>query len=188
MRGPRTLCSIRVNNPGGGGGSSTPTGWPLTYWNTLPGNGASTLVFSLSGNKLNIFCFYLPVQVQFGTLYLDIATTDAVNNCDAGLYSFAGSLVAHIGAQTIPSSGTQGFAVVGGSKTVNPGIYGFATTSTAATAAIYMGGNSGNHANWRYTGAGDYAVTAGGVLPNSITFPPAGIAGSEVTANFALGA
>ena len=78
--------------------------------------------------------------------------------------------VAHIGAQTIPGTGYTTFAVVGGPITLAPGRYYEAYTSTANTASVVQQLNHGLPAN--FSNHDGFGVSAGGVLPNTIT-PPA---------------
>jgi len=144
-------CAIDVRNPGSGGGSSS-----VVTDGSLTGDGSAGSPLSVAGtpvsfftwgsqdsynarngaNQVSVSGFLLPVRITFGHLILDIFTDDATNNYDAGIYSVAGSLLAHIGAQTLPNSGQQSFAISGGAVTLNPGLYYFGWTGNDTTALI----------------------------------------------------
>jgi hypothetical protein len=160
-----------------------PSGWPLAWWNTPPCGSNAAGTFTATANKLTLYGLFIPAQVQFGHIVLDISVADAVNSYDFGLYNNAGTLVAHIGAQTIPATGIQSFAVVGGPITINPGRYYVAGTGNANTASLQVGNML--HVTWNFLLATNFGASAGGALPASIA-PPADSIQTQYAANFVL--
>jgi hypothetical protein len=177
LTGAGTVASpLKVANP-------FPSGWPLTWYASRPGGGSIQQIFGQNVNTLVLYGIYIEAQVRFGHIVLDIQTADAVNNCDVGFYNIGGTLAAHIGAQTIPSTGIQSFSVSGGAVTLNPGRYYWASTSTTATAGYRV--SDQQHNNWTFILNNNFGASAGGALPASIT-PPADAIQNEYTPHFAL--
>lgn len=173
------LAAVQTNSTLTGTGTSVSplsvAGWPLVYYTNVSNQSAST---GLGGaNQVAIFGFITPSNVTFSNITVGIQTADAVNLYDVGIYNQAGSLLAHIGAQSLPSTGNQTFAVSGGSKTISAGLYAFAFTGNATTAALKQ--DSGTVFLWiRNT---NVATSAAGVLPASIG------ALTVASANFPIG-
>lgn len=159
------LATVTANSTLSGGGTpASPlgvTGWPLTYFQNSDASASTTLT---AANQVYITGFVLPYALTFSNLGVFIQTADAVNLYSFGIYSQAGTLVAHSAAATIPATGDHTFAVVGGPVTIAPGLYLMAFTGNANTAAI--GQNSGSLNCWvRNTSV---VSSAGGVMPASI--------------------
>lgn len=160
------LAAVQTNSTLTGTGTSVSplsvAGWPLAFYTNVTNQGAST---GLGGaNQVYIIGFANPSNVTFANISVAIQTADAVNLYDLGVYNQAGSLLAHIGAQSLPSTGNQTFAVSGGSKTISAGLYVFAFTGNSTTAALKQ--DSGTVLIWiRNT---NVATSAAGVLPGSI--------------------
>lgn len=165
------------------GGPATPNGWPLTWWNNMDFGTTASTPFVGVANTLNVSGFVLPAAVQFNKIFLNILVADAANLYDVGIYTYAGALVAHIGAQHLPSTGILGFSVIGGPITLNPGRYFFALTGNATTAAnrTYTGANFG----FIWTAAQSVTASSGGALPSSMT-PPADGPGLPAQSMFGL--
>lgn len=159
------LSSVTTNptltGAGTGGSPLGVTGWPLAYYSFIL---ARSNTFGITANQVTVYGFALPHALTFSNICVWIGTADAVNSYDFGIYSFTGSLLAHIGAQTLPSTAFQAFGVVGGAKTIQAGLYAFAFTGTAATANI-----SGAAITGQIFYNGSYAASVGGVLPASVT-------------------
>lgn len=153
-----------------GGGSSTPAGWPLTWWNSTAADSTSTAALCAAINTLSLWGIVIEAQLKFADILFDVQTADAVNLYDVGLYNSAGALVAHVGARSLPSTGLQKLAVIGGPITLPPGRYYVASTGNALTAAwnIVIGGVS----CWAFVQATSFGASVGGALPVSIA-PPA---------------
>ena len=148
--------------PTGGGGGGSVSGWPVAFFQTISNNAAST---ALGGaNQVYITGFYTPSSVIFSNIAFNVNTQDAVNNYDVGIYNQAGTLLAHIGAQTLPTGGNVTVAVVGGAKTITPGLYVFAFTGVAITAKLAT--DSGPAIIWIRNA--NVATSSGGALPASI--------------------
>jgi hypothetical protein len=160
-----------------------PGGWPLAFYSQGQGSANQLVQFANANNTLNVYGFSLLAQVRFSNITVYIGTADNANNCDLGLYNSSGTLVAHIGAQHLPATNNQTFAIVGAPITLNPGIYFFATTSVATTAAIYISG--GNAQAWAYSLNTSYGASVGGALPASIAAPAASVQ-SVYVPSFAL--
>lgn len=167
----------------GGSTSSTPTGWPTSFWTNYGAAGNASAVQALGNNTYNLVCFSLPAALTLNKLLVWITTADAAGLYDIGIYNAAGTLVAHTGPIHLPSTGLQTLAVLGAPISLPPGKYYFATTGNAATAALQLfnGGNLG------YTNATGLGSATGGTLPATIT-PPADtfVQGGSIT--FALSA
>jgi hypothetical protein len=147
----------------------TPTGWPLTFF--MHGYGGALASFTVvTANKIELIGMYLPCSVQFSSLIFGVGTADAVNLSDIGIYTYAGVLAAHIGAQVLSSATIQAVAIAGGGTvTLPPGRYFWAATSNGSTIAF-----RDDTAGFTYTfqRATAFGTSSGGNLPNSIT-PPA---------------
>lgn len=152
------------------GAGGTPAGWPVTYFAPPAFGAPAGSNFANPLSTLSLTGIALPAAVRFGTFVLDIAVADAVALYDAGFYTAAGALAFHIGAQTMPATGIRSFAIVGGTRTLNPGRYYFATTGASITA----GANYNSTANdcLMFLQTTGFGVSALGVLPATIT-PPA---------------
>jgi hypothetical protein len=133
---------------------------PLTWFD----NGSPVITTTQgAANQVYVNGFALPYPITFGHIYLRVATPDAANNYDIGLYTQAGSLITHIGPQTLPTTGYQTFAFLGGAKTLTPGLYVFAWTGLATTAALVA---DNVHQSWNQNN--NYAASSSGTLPASI--------------------
>lgn len=137
-------------------------GWPLTafYQGSVRSNTTPT------ANQVWVIGFYLPCPLTFAHIGWNIETSDNTGLYDVGIYS-GGSLIANIGAQTMPTAFSfYKAATLQGAQTIYPGLYSFAFTGNAAVATL---GYDGNAAGWVYNqGAG---ASVGGTLPASITAP-----------------
>jgi len=144
----------------GGAGAGTPTGWPVNYYTSPPGSGVN----GTTANQVSVLGFALPAQGVFSTLSAYISVPDGINNSDIGIYNVAGTLVAHIGAQTTSGNNDyHDFAIVGAPVTLPPGLYAYAWTSAGSTLSI--GSNAGIR-TWLYNA--NIAASVGGALPASI--------------------
>lgn len=161
---PLGILSVGKNSTlTGAGTAGTPlgvNGWPLIAFN----NSQYSNSFHVGGtNQVSIWGFVLAYPLTFANITIDIATADAVNSYDIGLYTKAGALVANIGAQTIPSTGIHAFATVQGSQTIAPGLYLFGATGNANTAQI-----EGSTAAPNWVVNTNVTSSSGGALPSSI--------------------
>jgi len=161
------LATVSTNTTlAGNGTSGSPLGvknWPLTFFTPCAVNGTSGIN---GANKVDIYGFALDHALTFANISIYIDTSDSSNNYDFGIYSDAGSLVANVGAQTLPSTGQHGFATVQGSQTILPGNYLFAVTGVMQVAVLYF---SNSFLAWKV--GLTYANSTGGALPSSITAP-----------------
>jgi len=140
-------------------------GWPLTSYASL---------FALGGvaantNQTRISGFALPAPLRFSQIGVRVGATDAVNNYDLGVYNAAGTLIANIGAQPLPTTGFVSFATVQGAQTILPGIYAFAFTGNAGTAQIFYDSGDGlvifSNQNYQVTVGGALAASVPAVTP-----------------------
>lgn len=147
--------------PTGGGGGGAPAAPAATSYY----NGMQDSQVTLGSANITWFeSFQVPYKLTFGHISIGINVADAVGLYDVGVYSFAGTLLADIGAQHLPSTGVQTFATVQGAITINPAVYIFAVTGNATTASI----NFTNHQGSAYSNR-SLASTVGGALNASIT-------------------
>ena len=157
------MASVATNSTlTGTGKAASPLGvaaWPLTSWG-FGGPGSNQ---SISPNQISANGFYLPCALTFSKITVYVGTTDAVNDYDIGIYNRAGTLLANIGPQSIPSGGVQTFSFVQGAQTISPGLYLFAWTGNAGTLQLQSNGNS----NTWYVNSNAGSST-GGTLPASI--------------------
>jgi len=148
---------------GSGGGGGSPAGWPLTFFSYT--NNTGTGVTPNAANATTAIGFSLPFSLTFAHITCFILVADGANLYDFGIYNSAGTLVADIGAQHLPSTGLLTFATVQGSKTINAGLYLFGWTGNATTASL--SGDASNGAfNWFFST--NVAASVGGGLPASI--------------------
>jgi hypothetical protein len=141
---------------GAGGGFNK----PLTYL----GIGGVTANAHLAGaNQTYITGFVLTNPLTFSHIAINVASTDAVNSYDVGVYTAAGALIANIGARSLPSAGVQTFATVQAAQTILPGLYAFAFTGNSTTAGI----SQSSDANTWVLNA-NIAASVGGALPASV--------------------
>jgi hypothetical protein len=145
----------------------------LTFWTTV---GPANSAVQLTGvaNTIRVWGLYIPARVVFSNITVYVNTADAVNSYDFGLYNSGGNLVAHIGAQTLPATAVQSFAVVGAPITLAPGLYFFAGTGNATTAQILQGDATGGP-SFHYCFVASQGVSAGGALPATIAAPAAAL-------------
>lgn len=141
---------------GGGGGSSAPLDWF--------DQGSSPGGIAPGANKVWISGFVLPAPITFSSITMNVQTADAVNNVDWGIYSPAGNLLTHIGAQIVAATGYRRLATSGAPVTLAPGRYLFAFTTNSATFAIFYSANTATA--WAINT--NVAASAGGALPASI--------------------
>jgi len=164
---------------GGGGGLSS-----VTTNSTLTGTGTSGSPLGVTGEPISFFTqqwnqgpdgqtganqvyingFYTASALTFAHIGVNVYTSDNAHNYDLGIYTKAGTLLANIGAQTLPSTGIQAFATLQGSQTITPGLYVFALTGTAFTAQL---GICTQAATWVRNV--NYTSSSGGALPASIS-------------------
>ena len=159
---PRTLCSIQVNNPGGGGSAAVPT---PGFFEISQNNGAGP---APTANKLVIAGFYLPYPMAISTIGFFVDTTDGSNNSDVGLYNSAGTLVANIGAQHLGSSGPIAGTIVQGTINEPAGFHYFAYTSVGTTLQLAQDSTGVYFTPYANVAFG---TSSGGALPASIAAP-----------------
>lgn len=151
--------------------SSAQVGSPLTIWSSV-GGAAAVAANAITANKIQMRGFVIPPggAVSFTKIYYFLNATDAVNSYDFGIYNAAGTLVAHIGAQTLPSNGVQSATISGGGPVLlTAGKYYYAFTGTAIT-AVQRFVNAGMSIS--FYGNDAFGTSTGGALPSTIT-PPA---------------
>jgi hypothetical protein len=159
------LGSVTTNATltGAGTGASplSVAGEPLPYFQQ------GSLIASTSlaaANDVMISGFVLPYSLTFSNINVMVFTADAVGLYDLGIYSKAGALLAHVGAQSLPATGFQTFPIVGGAQTLAPGLYAFGWTGNANAAALNQ--DSGALIVWIFNG--NVATSVAGVLPSSV--------------------
>lgn len=153
---------MKPTGGGGGGGTGVTAATGL-----VTGEYAGTVIALTAGaNTLSVYGLPFPNLLTFAHIGVNVNTADAVNNYDIGIYNSSGTLIAHIGAQTLPSTGMVTFAVVGGAKTLTPAVYYLATTGAATTASL-----QGMARELIQSFNSSYGSSAGGALPASITPP-----------------
>ncbi len=150
----------------------TPTGWPLTWFAAPAIADPQNVPVATPINTARLGGIVLPCALQFNKIIFPIQTADAVNLYDFGIYSYAGALLAHRGAATIPATGNIAFAMIGGPITLNAGRYILAMTGNSVTALITIGLASENQ--FQFINATAAAATVGGVL-NATIVPPADV-------------
>lgn len=146
---------------GGGGGGSKAS--PITFYET--GNNISSQT-PAGVNQIFATGFWLPIAITFSHISFWISTTDNANNYDIGIYNSAGTLVADIGPQHLPTAQLNTIATVQGALTIQPGLYVAAFCGAATTAAM---GIDNARMSWFYTGNAGTSVAA--QLPSTITAP-----------------
>ena len=149
---------LKVANP-------FPGGWPVSIW--IDRNNSGGTAHSFPTNTLDIYGVQIDEQVQFSQLYIEIDALDAGHNYDVGLYNFAGTLLANIGAQPLPATGNLFFNTVQGLITINPAIYWLVFTGAASTAQY--GISFGQRGTLSYATALATQASAGGACPATIT-------------------
>lgn len=167
-----------VSGGGGGGLSTVNTDGSLTGAGTVasPLKVTAATGFCLisqtnntdtvTANTMLLYGFLLPCPVIINKLWINIQVADNANNNDVGLYNQTGTLLAHIGAQHLASTGQQGIAATGAPITAPQGVVFLAVTSAASTLAI--NGNNSYLVLYHNTSFGS---SAGGTLPATITPP-----------------
>lgn len=124
-----------------------------------------------AANKIQMSGFVLSTAVTFGKIVLSVASLDAGNNYDWGIYDATGVLKAHIGAQTFPSSGVQTFTIVSGPVSLQPAQYFAAFTGNANTAQVSRPGILTSLFGTVLGVTESVTSSSGGVLPNTVTVP-----------------
>lgn len=148
---------------GGGGGSSTPKGWPLTQYN----QGGNNAPLTVGGaNQVYVVQFQLPYQLTFSHITTYVTVADAVHNTDMGIYSNVGNLLANIGGQAISGTAFQGAATLQGMLTLNPGLYLYALVSAGTT--FQIGFTNQGYTQYRNSNGG---TGVAGTLPATVTAP-----------------
>jgi hypothetical protein len=165
------------------GGSSTPIGWPLTWWACQVEGSANSLALAPTINKVTLLGFVLPVAVTFNKLSIAVQVADATGLYDWGLYDSTGALICHVGAQTIPATGVNTQTVTGAPISLNPGKYYLGLTANATLAKISVGNPTGGA--WSFLYNINVATSSGGALPASLT-PPADSIVTILAPTFAL--
>ena len=147
----------------GAGTSGSPlgvNGWPLTFFSSGVWNSNANF---LGNNDIAICGIVIQYALTFSHIAVNVATADAVNNYDLGIYTAAGALVADIGPQTLPSTGYVHFATVQASQTIAPGMYLFAWTGPVNTAKLSL---QTQNQPWIYNG--NLSSSTGAQLPGTI--------------------
>ena len=164
VTGQGTPSSPLVSSPG------MPSGWPLQYWGSGNSGAGTPQHFATPANTLTLLGFAFDEQVKFNKIFIYVGAADSVNLYDIGIYTYAGVLVAHIGAQSIPSTAVQSFAMIGGPITLPPGRYFLAFTGNSVTGTAILA--TGNVTGWSFQSQTGFGTSVGGALPSTIT-PPA---------------
>jgi hypothetical protein len=167
----------------GGSQPTTPPGWPLPWWACMATGPAAALKFAPIANNVTLMGFVLPVAVTFNKISVPVNIIDAVNLYDWGIYSYAGSLICHVGAQSIPATGVNTQTVTGAPISLNPGKYYFGFTGNTTTAQILVSNPTGGA--WSFLFNAAVVAGTGGALPASLT-PPADTIVSTLSPTFAL--
>ncbi len=162
------LVFANLEPPSLGGASSAP-------WFTQP-SASGSVSFLTTANVAKVYGVVYSSATPLATSQVtyNVQTADnTANTYDIGLYSSAGTLLAHIGS----TAGTT-FAPSTGWKTLNwtsantikQGKYYLAiTTSCTSSCAALIGSSTG--VGFTFAGAVQESVSAGGTLPSSITIP-----------------
>lgn len=176
------------------GGSISAPAAVMDFWGTT-GYAANSDGFSpASANKLNLWSSVLiPVSLKWSHICFNVVIADAAGSYDVGVYNGAGTLLADVGAQSLPSTGTQCLLIVANasctapgapapcctgsgtgtcptSVSTAPGRYRLGTTGTATTATIRA---SVDYGGWKADAGNRGGVaTSNGILPSSVS-PPA---------------
>lgn len=153
---------------GGGGGSAT----KLTFWSSLT-SGTSSRAFNT--NQTNGSGITLTTTVTFSNISVHLWTADGTNLYDLGIYDSTGTLKADIGPSHLAGSNLVTFAVLQAPVTLVAGLYLFAWTGNAATAAL-----GGNDTVPVWFDGGSLGVTSGGQLLSSISFPAKSVAYTSI--------
>lgn len=122
--------------------------------------------FGPNANVLWLNGFNLEGPMTIGNITIVVQNTDPTNLYDVGIYTAAGVLVAHAGAQAIPAGSVQTFALIGAPITLPQGRYLFAFTGNGGVVSIYY---TANMLTW-FESTG-YGASVGGVLPATIAAP-----------------
>jgi hypothetical protein len=124
-----------------------------------------------AANTLKISGVVLPNPLPAATkIMFQVATADNTNNSDVCLYTKAGALAAHIGAQHLGSTGTITGTIVGGPVSLAAGAYYVGFTSVGSTLVPYT--TAGTQTTFYTINNATGISTSGGACPGSIT-PPA---------------
>jgi hypothetical protein len=135
------------------------------------GNGYQSGTTNVSSNLLLLSGITIPDAIpSAGHLVFQVTTADGTNNADVCLYSKAGSLVAHTGAQHFGSTGVIVSAISGGAVSVPAGAYYAGFTSVGGTLVVTSSPNQ--FPTFYSFGVATGISTSGGACPGSIT-PPA---------------
>jgi hypothetical protein len=151
---------ITVASSGGGGGGST------TFFQSPGVVGGSTFIMTAT-NRVMTSAVYIPPGT-FSHLQFQVNVDDGTNDYDLGFYNSSGTLIAHVGAQTLPATGPTALAFSGAPITFAGGTYFFAMTGTSITGTI-----SSLTCQRAFT-ANSTTASSGGVLPGTITPPSSG--------------
>ena len=162
------LVFASLEPPASGSASAAP-------WFTQP-SAAGSVSFLTTANVAKLYgAVYssatplITTQVTYNVQTADNTT----NNYDIGIYSSAGSLLAHIGSTAgtafAPSTGWKTLSWTS-SGTIKQGKYYLAMTTNCTTACAALIGSS-TGVGLTFAGAVQESVTTGGTLPTSITIP-----------------
>jgi len=160
-----------------------------SYFAPSPNQAGSSAAPS-AANAINVVEFYLPTQVVFSKLTIDIGTADTTAgslcggfaDCyDAGIYDSGGNLKCNYGASAFNTSGVKDTACAQGSVTLAAGYYIFAFTGNATTAKIFFGGAGGGGFGL-LSSATSATTSTNGALPATISVPSIG---PNVTSTYA---
>lgn len=108
-----------------------------------------------------------PSALSVGHVVVFFSPGDGSNNSDVGIYNASGTLVAHIGAQLLTTSGLS-YAFAGGTQSIPAGQGYYCFTSAGSTIAII-----GNAAATSFFSTGSVSSTTSGGALNSTITPPA---------------
>jgi len=158
------------------GGSSSSSGTVSPTVMFIPGSGFSATANSaLSGaNKIQLSGFYLPNSLTLNNIIVKVTTSDGVNSYDWGIYDAGGTLKAHVGINTVASTGVVDLPVVGAPVSLQPGKYYFAFTGNATTARIAVSIANVSTLTATFCAATTESATSGGGtggLSSSATMP-----------------
>jgi hypothetical protein len=146
--------------------SCTGCGGAATSWQDYGYQSGSSAV--TAANATDCVGVIFPIALSVGHVVLNVATADATNNSDFGIYNSSGTLEAHIGAQHLGTGGVNTLAFSGGTQSIPAGKSYACLTSVGTTVALSIFQQNITF----FTFATVSSATTGGSLNSTIT-PPA---------------
>jgi hypothetical protein len=135
---------------------------PVPFWTN---HAQDTSVGSLVANQLALQGHVIEYPLTATNLIIAISTGDAGGLYDIAIYNPAGTRLGHVGAQAMPTTGIQSFAIIGGPISLARGLYYFGITGNSTVMQFNF-----NVAIVALFNA-SYVATVGGVCPASIAAP-----------------